>query len=121
MGIGSTTAQIGIIRCSRSFANWSLKLTGWPRGCGSEGEETAGSDLDLFIVGSITLRALTPKLSGLAEEIGREINPFAITVEELRDRIERKDHFVSRVLASPKLFVIGDENELGTMGGKRLD
>lgn len=87
----------------------------------AKGEETAGSDLDLFIVGSITLRALTPKLSGLAEEIGREINPFAITVEELRNRLAHNDHFVGQVWAAPKLFIIGDENELGTMGGKRLD
>ena len=87
----------------------------------AKGEESAGSDLDLFIVGSITLRALTPKLSGLAEEIGREINPFVITAEELRGRLAQNDHFVGQVWAAPKLFVIGDNNELGAMGGKRLD
>ncbi len=86
----------------------------------AKGEETAGSDIDLFLAGSITLRALTPKLSGLSEEIGREINPFVITPEELRNRVAQNDHFIGHVLAAPKLFILGDENELVTMGGKRL-
>lgn len=87
----------------------------------AKGEETAASDLDLFVIGLLTLRELTRKLTGLAEEFGREINPFVITAEELRSRLENHDHFVGRVWASPKLFIIGGENELEAMGGKRLD
>ncbi len=86
----------------------------------AKGEEKAASDLDLFIVGSLTLRTLAPRLTGLAEEFGREINPFIISRGEFRDRWMRSDPFISRVLESPKLYIMGGENELEAMGGQRL-
>jgi predicted nucleotidyltransferase len=86
----------------------------------AKGEETGGSDLDIFVIGSLSIRSLTPRLAGLAEEIGREINPFVITAEELRKRLSLGDHFIAQVWESPKIFVVGGENDLESMGGKRL-
>jgi hypothetical protein len=37
-------------------------------------------------------------------------------VEEFRRRKQEKEHFLSRVLESPKLFIVGHENDLETMG-----
>jgi hypothetical protein len=47
----------------------------------AEGKEKASSDVDLFVIGSLNLRTLSAKLAGLADEIGREINPFLIKPE----------------------------------------
>lgn len=82
----------------------------------AEGQEKAGSDVDLFVVGTTGLRNLTAKLSGVAEEVGREVNPFLVSPEEYRRRFKGKDHFLMRVLAAPKLFVVGDDVGLEAVG-----
>jgi predicted nucleotidyltransferase len=82
----------------------------------ASGEARAGSDIDLFVVGSLGLRRLAKLLSGVAEELGREINPHVMTADEFRDRKSGRDHFLAAVLESPKLFVIGTQHELDAMG-----
>jgi len=79
--------------------------------------EMAESDVDLFVVGELGLRKLVGLLSGVSDKIGREINPHVFTVMELKKRLEQKDHFITRVLDEPKIFILGNENELGTMVG----
>lgn len=86
----------------------------------AEGTATASSDVDLMVVGSLGLRKLASVLRGTAEILGREINPHVLTEVEYRDRIERDDHFVSNVLSGPRLFVVGSQDDLETMGGERL-
>jgi predicted nucleotidyltransferase len=82
----------------------------------ASGTGAATSDVDLFVVGSVSLRELSRRLGGLTEELGRDINPFALRASEFRERVRTKEHFVSRVLESPKLFVVGGEDELAGMG-----
>lgn len=74
-------------------------------------KERAESDLDLMIIGSAGHRDLASPLRGLTERLGREINPHFFTLEELNRRLAVRDHFLSDVLAKPKLFIIGDEHE----------
>jgi uncharacterized protein len=78
--------------------------------------ERAASDVDLMVIGTIGLRALSSWLSGVSEQIGREVNPYTMTIEEFRRRKEKGDHFLSNVLESSKLFIIGNENDLAAMG-----
>jgi hypothetical protein len=40
-----------------------------------------------------------------------------MTVREYQKRKKAADHFVTRVLEGPKLFLIGTEHELEAMGG----
>ena len=80
-------------------------------------EEKAGSDVDLMVIGQIGLRDLSRLLSGMEEKIGREVNPHVFREEEFRKRIRVKEHFVSRVMEVPKIFIIGSERELEAMGG----
>lgn len=77
--------------------------------------EMAESDVDLFVIGGLGLRKLVGLLSGVSDKIGREINPHVFSVKELKKRLVKKDHFISRVLEEPKIFIIGNENELETM------
>jgi predicted nucleotidyltransferase len=86
----------------------------------ARGEENARSDVDLMVVGSVGLRTLSSMLSGLAEKVGREINPHAMTESEYRKRLKGKDHFVTHVLAGPKLFVVGTEDDFESMEKQRL-
>lgn len=79
--------------------------------------EGAGSDVDLMVIGEVGLRTLSSWLSGISAEIGREINPHVMNVKEFRKRRSSGEHFLNRVLESPKLFIIGTEDELGELGG----
>ena len=82
----------------------------------ARGEEKAGSDVDLMVIGQLGLRDLSRLLSGIEEKIGREVNPHVLREEEFRKRIRAKEHFVSRVVESPKIFIIGSQRELEAMG-----
>ena len=81
----------------------------------ARGEEKAGSDVDLMVIGEIGLRQLTGLLSGVSVRIGREINPHVFSMKEFSRRKATKDHFLTQVLESPKIFIIGNENELKAM------
>jgi uncharacterized protein len=78
--------------------------------------EKAASDVDLMVIGKISLRKLTQVLMGLSEKIGREINPHVLSPEEFNKRKSARDHFITQVIESPKIFISGNEDDLKSMG-----
>jgi len=82
----------------------------------AEGREGAESDVDLMVVGEVGLREVSRRLGGVSEKIGREVNPHVLSRAEFRRRLRRGEHFVSTVMASPRLFVVGTEDDLAAMG-----
>lgn len=100
---------------SRALKDDSAVELAFVFGSVARGNASAESDIDIMVIGELGLRRLTKLLSGLSEKVGREINPHVMTPEEFSKRRQGKDHFVSTVLSSPKLFVKGTEIELGTM------
>jgi hypothetical protein len=43
-----------------------------------------------------------------------------MSVQELNRKALEKDHFISSLMGSQKIFLIGDENEFKRLGKKRL-
>lgn len=84
------------------------------------GKENAYSDVDLFILGNISLRSLSKLLKEPSRKLGREINSYIMTPEEFVQRVNENEHFVTSVLKSPKLMIKGNEDELGRMGKEWL-
>ena len=82
----------------------------------AEGVEKPGSDVDLMIVGSVTLRQVSKLLSGVGSLLGREVNPHILTPREFVRRRKAGDHFLTSVLGGKRLFVIGDDSVLEAMG-----
>ena len=82
----------------------------------ARGEAAPESDIDLMIIGTAGLRRVAQLLSGLSDKLGREINPHVMTIEELVERRAKNDHFITSVLATPRIFVKGTEHELEPMG-----
>ena len=80
-------------------------------------QEGATSDVDLMVIGDVGLRKLSGWLSGVSEQIAREINPHVLNRAEFRKRKQSCDHFITRVLESEKLFIKGSEHDLEAMGG----
>ena len=82
------------------------------------GKARPDSDLDLFVVGDIGLRALVKRLSGMSERAGRVINSHVMSKDEFSRKVQKNDHFISNVLGAKKAFVIGTEDELRRLAKK---
>lgn len=81
----------------------------------ARGEETAESDVDVMVIGEAGFREVCATLSEAEEELGREVNPTVYSADEARKKMAEGQHFVSAVLREPKVFLIGDEDELGRL------
>ena len=79
----------------------------------AKGSDTARSDIDLMLVSdALTYADAMAALHPLMERLGREINPTLYTRAELRKRIAEGNSFVTRVLAQPRLWLIGSDDAL---------
>ena len=79
----------------------------------AKGTDTASSDIDLMLVSdALTYADAMAALHPLMERLGREINPTLYTRAELRKRIAEGNSFVTRVLAQPRLWLIGSDDAL---------
>lgn len=78
----------------------------------AKGEESSSSDIDLMVVGDISSRELSRLLAKPKREFVREINYAHFPENEFRQRVKRRDHFLTSVLAGKKVFLIGDDDEL---------
>ena len=81
----------------------------------ADGRATPGSDVDLFVAGSIGLRKLVPRLRPVATALGREINPYVTEPQTLAHKAKCKDAFLKSVLSAPKRWIIGTEDELARL------
>lgn len=84
------------------------------------GKETAASDVDVLVVGSVQLRDLVEAFSSVQDRLGREVNPTIYPAQEFREKIIRGHHFLTGVLQGPKIFLIGSSNELERLVEVRL-
>jgi len=83
----------------------------------AQGKETAVSDVDLMVIGSAGLADLAPPLRKAKARLEREINVTHYSVKEFRNKVARKDHFLSTVLRGSKEFVKGNQNDLDKITG----
>ena len=77
-------------------------------------EDTASSDIDLMLVSDdLAYSDLYAALEAVSSRLGRSVNPTLYTPQELAKRVKKKEAFATRVLAQPKLWLIGGEDALG--------
>jgi uncharacterized protein len=77
--------------------------------------EDRASDIDVMIIGDITFSDIVDLFSPAEKTLHREINPVVYPVEEFQQKLKSDHHFVKSVLEGEKIFLIGDENELGRL------
>ena len=76
-------------------------------------EDTAASDIDLMLISDdLAYSDLYAALDAVSHRLGRTVNPTIYTPQELAKRVKRKDAFATRVLAQPKIWLIGGEDAL---------
>lgn len=71
------------------------------------------SDIDLLVIGDVDFSALISHLQPAQERLGREINPKVYSPAEWQALAGKGGAFVRDLLAKPKLFVIGGQDDLG--------
>lgn len=71
----------------------------------------ADSDLDLMFVGTLGLRDVAARLMPVVRGLGREPNIIVMRAQELAEKAAKGDHFISALLAAPKIWLRGDDDE----------
>lgn len=74
--------------------------------------EDSFSDIDLMIIGEPDEDCLIKELSKLEKRINREINYHIFSKKDFKNKIREKNSFIKGILSKPKIFLIGEKNEL---------
>lgn len=81
----------------------------------ARGEQQSKSDVDVMLVGRLGFADAVQVLHSAQAILQREINPVVYSRNEFCRRAESDDSFIREVLSKPKLFIVGNENELGKL------
>ena len=76
------------------------------------GEEVATSDVDMLLVGQLSSRSAAKVLGPLGRDMGREFNATVYPESEFRAKARRGNQFIRQVVSGPKIWLVGDEQEL---------
>jgi len=77
--------------------------------------DTAASDIDLLLISDeLAYSDLFLALDAVSARLGRTVNPTMFTRQELMRKHKDGESFVTRVMAQPKLWVIGEAHVLPT-------
>ena len=77
----------------------------------ARGEARSESDIDLMVVGQVTLDQLLERLTPLERTLGRPVNPTVYSSEEMRAKLKAGNHFLKAIQKGKNTFLIGDEHE----------
>ncbi len=112
--IVKTTGVADVLRSALSSSAGEIRLA-FIFGSVASGKEERASDIDVMVVGAISFGDVVSLLSTAEEKLGREVNSVVYPVDEFKKKVREDHHFVKTVLEEEKLFLIGDEDELGRL------
>jgi predicted nucleotidyltransferase len=78
----------------------------------ARGEEAVHSDIDLFMMGNLSLREVSEIMGPVTETLGREVNSVIYTEAEFQKRYADHNHFVRELVSCPKIWLIGSNHDL---------
>jgi uncharacterized protein len=81
----------------------------------ASGDENVSSDIDVMVIGEISFGEISSLLIESEKQLGREINSVVYPIAEFKKKVKEDHHFVNNVLKNKKIFLAGDENELGRL------
>lgn len=105
---------VGVIHLLRSaLAPLEKKVSvAFVYGSIAAGNETAGSDVDLMVIGDVTMDEVVACLTPAERAVGRPINPTVYSLSEFKSKRRAGNHFINAVMKGKNEFLIGDEDEL---------
>ncbi|HTQ78208.1 MAG TPA: nucleotidyltransferase domain-containing protein [Burkholderiales bacterium] len=84
----------------------------------AKGTEGRASDVDVMVIGDASFAEVSDALGKAQQAIGREVNPSVYGPADFRAKLAARQHFLRTVLEGEKVFLIGDEHELGRLAKK---
>jgi len=75
-------------------------------------KENALSDVDLLIVGGVDEDKLLKEIESAERVLGREINYNIYPLKEFKEKLKRKDNFITNILKRPKIILKGNINAI---------
>jgi DNA-binding transcriptional ArsR family regulator len=81
-------------------------------------EEHLARDVDLMIIGHVGLALLSSPLRKAERRLNRAMNPATYTPDEFSHKVKSNHHFVTTVMRSQKLFILGDPVEFDRTFGR---
>ncbi len=104
--VSKTVGLAGVLReALEPFAD-RLHLA-YVYGSHARGEARSDSDVDLMLVGAVSLRDVSSAIRAAGRTLRRVINPTSYTSEEYAAELRKQDSFVDRVHNGPRIDVIG--------------
>lgn len=86
-------------------------------GSTARGTQSAGSDIDLLVVGEVGFAELVQALYPVQQALQREVNPVLYSSGELRERARVGEAFLRNVLDGPVVFLKGGKDDLAELVG----
>ena len=78
----------------------------------ASGTESAGSDIDLMVVGDAGFAEVVAATYEAQAALGREINPKVMSASEWQAKKAERNAFLQDVLNKPRIMLIGDADAL---------
>jgi predicted nucleotidyltransferase len=78
----------------------------------AEARERSESDVDLIVIGDPPGVELAAAIRPLNDTLGRPVNVTRYSADEFRTKAAAGHPFLSKVLNRPRIFIIGDEQDL---------
>jgi predicted nucleotidyltransferase len=79
----------------------------------AQGTDRTESDVDVVVIGNVSFAEVSDELGDLQSDLGREVNPTVYSAVEFKKKTSTP--FISSILRKPKVFLIGDEDELARL------
>jgi hypothetical protein len=75
--------------------------------------------VDLLVIGDVSFGDVITAIQGAQKRLGRDVKPTVFSEDEFRAKVLAKHHFVTSVLGQPKMFVLGEDDDLHPKRGKQ--
>jgi len=75
-------------------------------------KEDQFSDIDLMIIGNPNEDILIKKISSIEADLNREVNYNIFSLEDFIKKLKQKEVFLEDIISNPKLFIIGNQDDL---------
>ncbi len=80
----------------------------------ASGKATAGSDIDICVIGDVAFADVVHALYDSQQVLGREINPKCFSREEWLKEYESPSVFMRELLEKPIITIVGNRDDIGS-------
>lgn len=79
----------------------------------AKASDTAKSDIDVMVIGdNIDYPGVYSVLMPAEVQLGRKVSPSIYNKEDVARKLKERNSFLTRIMAQPKIFLIGSEHDL---------